>query len=98
MHHRRLRDRGHLRLSRRARLAQEPHGTTGRLRARGADIAHQREKGPIMPGTVELTDLDALIDDLDERITDSELPTVEAYTEGCSGLCTIVICGTVVIC
>lgn len=50
-----------------------------------------------MPG-IELTDLDALIDDLDERITDSELPTVEAYTGGCSGLCTIVVCATVVIC
>ncbi|MDN3297552.1 hypothetical protein QWM81_26655 [Streptomyces ficellus] len=51
-----------------------------------------------MPGTMELTDLDTLIDDLDERITDSELPTAEVQTGHCSGLCTIVVCATVVIC
>ncbi|MCF6522986.1 hypothetical protein [Streptomyces sp. JJ36] len=46
---------------------------------------------------MELTDLDALIDDLDERITDSELPTPEAVTAACSGLCTVVVC-TVIVC
>ncbi|CAL9353014.1 hypothetical protein [Streptomyces sp. enrichment culture] len=51
-----------------------------------------------MPQTLELTDLDNLIDDLDTRITETELPDAQAYTEGCSGLCTIVICATVVIC
>ncbi|MET9803229.1 hypothetical protein [Streptomyces sp. NPDC006368] len=47
---------------------------------------------------IELADLDALIDDLDERITDSDLPQTQAMTAGCSGLCTIVVCATVVIC
>lgn len=51
-----------------------------------------------MPGTIELTDLDALIDDLDERITDTELAEAHPSTAGCSGLCTIVVCATVVIC
>ncbi|MEU0666599.1 hypothetical protein ABZ508_22040 [Streptomyces lavendulocolor] len=51
-----------------------------------------------MPGTIELTDLDALIDDLDERITDSELPEARANSMQCSGVCTIVVCATVVIC
>ncbi|WP_198944109.1 hypothetical protein [Streptomyces sp. CB03234] len=49
-----------------------------------------------MPGTMELTDLDTLIDELDERITDSELPAEQAYTAGCSGVCTIVICTAIV--
>ncbi|MEU7281715.1 hypothetical protein AB0A69_23510 [Streptomyces sp. NPDC045431] len=47
---------------------------------------------------IELADLDLLIDDLDERITDSELPSVSPTTAGCSGLCTIIVCATVVIC
>jgi hypothetical protein len=51
-----------------------------------------------MPVSAEFTDLDALIGDLDERITESDLPTTQAYTEGCSGLCTIIVCNTVVIC
>jgi hypothetical protein len=51
-----------------------------------------------MPVSIDLNDLDSLIGDLDERITESSLPTTEAYTEGCSGLCTIVVCNTVVIC
>ncbi|MFG3203843.1 hypothetical protein [Streptomyces sp. NPDC048192] len=51
-----------------------------------------------MPVSAEFTDLDALIGDLDERITESVLPTTQAYTEGCSGLCTIIVCNTVVIC
>jgi hypothetical protein len=51
-----------------------------------------------MPETLELDDLDALIGDLDARITESTLPTAEAYSEGCSGVCTVVVCGTVVIC
>ncbi|MEU6594467.1 hypothetical protein ABZ923_35590 [Streptomyces sp. NPDC046881] len=50
-----------------------------------------------MPGT-EHTELDTLINDLEERITHEDLPTASAYTEACSGLCTIVVCGTVVIC
>ncbi|MFC8919597.1 MULTISPECIES: hypothetical protein [unclassified Streptomyces] len=47
-----------------------------------------------MPGTIELTDLDALIDDLDERITDTELPAVQTMSQ----VCTIIVCATVVIC
>ncbi|MFG3015901.1 hypothetical protein ACGFZB_36745 [Streptomyces cinerochromogenes] len=46
----------------------------------------------------ELTELDTLIGDLEERITSEDLPSASAYTEGCSGLCTIVDCNTVVIC
>ncbi|WP_199835893.1 MULTISPECIES: hypothetical protein [unclassified Streptomyces] len=46
----------------------------------------------------ERTELDTLISDLEERITSEDLPSVSAYTEGCSGLCTIVVCNTVVIC
>ncbi|MFF9346859.1 hypothetical protein [Streptomyces sp. NPDC014734] len=40
---------------------------------------------PIM----ELTDLDTLIDELDERITGTELPAVEAAD---SLACTIIVC------
>ncbi|MFJ8584537.1 hypothetical protein ACIRD2_07730 [Streptomyces sp. NPDC093595] len=47
---------------------------------------------------IELADLDSLIDDLDERITDSDLPSASPSSAGCSGLCTIIICATVVIC
>ncbi|GHG99722.1 hypothetical protein [Streptomyces rubradiris] len=46
----------------------------------------------------EITELDTLISDLEERITDEELPSADGYSEGCSGLCTIVICATVIIC
>ncbi|WP_159048675.1 hypothetical protein [Streptomyces sp. NRRL F-4489] len=48
--------------------------------------------------TIELTELDTLIDDLDARITESELPSAEAYTEACSGVCTVIICNTAVVC
>ena len=51
-----------------------------------------------MPDTMELTDLDTLIGDLDARITESTLPTAEANSTACSGLCTIIVCDTVVIC
>ncbi|MEV5599221.1 hypothetical protein [Streptomyces sp. NPDC052496] len=46
----------------------------------------------------ELTDLDELIGDLETRITETELPETEADTGHCSGLCTVVVCATVVIC
>ncbi|MEV6740805.1 hypothetical protein AB0N14_29225 [Streptomyces sp. NPDC051104] len=49
-------------------------------------------------GTVELTDPDALIRDLDARITASTLPTTEAHPEACNCLCSIIVCNTVVIC
>lgn len=51
-----------------------------------------------MPVSTEFTDLDALISDLDERITESNLPTAQAVSEACSGVCTIIVCNTVVIC
>ncbi|MEV6743608.1 hypothetical protein ACFVZJ_26825 [Streptomyces sp. NPDC058322] len=44
---------------------------------------------PIM----EITDLDTLIDELDERITGTELPVL---TDGYSTLCTILICDSVI--
>lgn len=47
-----------------------------------------------MPETLELSDLDSLIDDLDERITETDLPEAQATSEGCSVLCTIIICGS----
>ncbi|MFF7632940.1 hypothetical protein ACFZB9_07285 [Kitasatospora sp. NPDC008050] len=50
-----------------------------------------------MPDTMLLTDLDALISDLDERITETTLPTPEASSGNCSGLCTVA-CATVLIC
>ncbi|MFG3499521.1 hypothetical protein [Streptomyces sp. NPDC047928] len=49
-----------------------------------------------MPASLELTDLDALIDDLDERISDTELPTATAHTAHCSGLCTVIVCDSVI--
>ncbi|MFI9159610.1 hypothetical protein ACIGXI_10425 [Kitasatospora aureofaciens] len=51
-----------------------------------------------MPDTTALTDLDALIGDLDARITETTLPTPEASSGGCSGLCTVLICDTVALC
>ncbi|MFB7916676.1 hypothetical protein [Streptomyces sp. NPDC056061] len=42
---------------------------------------------------MELTDLDTLIDELDERITGAELPVVEAVG---SELCSILICDSTV--
>ncbi|MFC9927808.1 hypothetical protein [Streptomyces sp. NPDC127190] len=51
-----------------------------------------------MPDTMALTDLDALIGDLDARITESTLPAAEANSSGCSGVCTVIVCDTVVIC
>ncbi|MFI2205409.1 hypothetical protein ACH47Z_32435 [Streptomyces sp. NPDC020192] len=51
-----------------------------------------------MPTTMELSDLDTLIGDLDARITESTLPTAEASSNGCSGVCTVIVCDTVVIC
>ncbi|MFD7491549.1 hypothetical protein ACFV8T_03910 [Streptomyces sp. NPDC059832] len=44
---------------------------------------------PIM----ELTDLDTLIDELDERITSADLPTVEA---GDSLACSIIVCASTI--
>jgi hypothetical protein len=43
--------------------------------------------------TMELTDLDTLIDELDERITGTELP---GLTDGYSTLCTIIVCDSVI--
>ncbi|MFK0293272.1 hypothetical protein ACIQU6_22725 [Streptomyces sp. NPDC090442] len=37
-----------------------------------------------MPTTIELTDLDDLIGDLDARITESELPSAQGLTLLCS--------------
>jgi hypothetical protein len=51
-----------------------------------------------MPDTTTLTDLDALISDLDARITETTLPMPEASSEGCSGVCTVLVCDTAVIC
>ncbi|MCK7626060.1 hypothetical protein MUU72_23630 [Streptomyces sp. RS10V-4] len=51
-----------------------------------------------MPTTIEPTDLDNLIGDLDTRITETELPSAQAYTEGCSGVCTVIVCDTVLVC
>ncbi|MEU2923575.1 hypothetical protein ABZ636_00710 [Streptomyces sp. NPDC007251] len=51
-----------------------------------------------MPDTMALTDLDALIGDLDARITESTLPTAEADSSACSGLCTVIVCDTAVVC
>ncbi|MEV7602260.1 hypothetical protein AB0O91_33310 [Kitasatospora sp. NPDC089797] len=51
-----------------------------------------------MPEITALTDLDALIGDLDARITETTLPTPEASTAGCSGLCTVLACDTVALC
>jgi hypothetical protein len=59
-----------------------------------------RKKEISMPPTLEATELnlDTLIDDLDARITESDLPEASADSGNCSAVCTIVICGTVVIC
>ncbi|MFH8349283.1 hypothetical protein [Streptomyces sp. NPDC018045] len=46
----------------------------------------------------ELTDLDELIGDLETRITETELPETEAHSGHCSNVCTVLVCGTVVIC
>ncbi|MDN3259774.1 hypothetical protein QWJ26_08095 [Streptomyces sp. CSDS2] len=51
-----------------------------------------------MPEITQLTDLDALIGDLETRITEDTLLPSGAYTEGCSGVCTVIVCDTVVIC
>ncbi|MGW2086657.1 hypothetical protein [Streptomyces sp. NPDC001880] len=52
--------------------------------------------------TMELTDLDDLIAELDERITGAELPAVTddlGDTHVCSGICnTAVICSVVGVC
>ena len=48
-------------------------------------------------GATELN-LDSLIDDLDTRITETDLPGTSADSGICSQLCTFVICGTAVIC
>ncbi|MFD7529522.1 MULTISPECIES: hypothetical protein [unclassified Streptomyces] len=42
---------------------------------------------------MELTDLDTLIDELDERITSSDLPTVEASD---SLACSIIVCASTI--
>ncbi|GAA4929379.1 hypothetical protein ACFPM3_24880 [Streptomyces coeruleoprunus] len=51
-----------------------------------------------MPETLEFTDLDTLIDDLDERISETELPSAHVASMDCSQLCTVIVCGTVVVC
>ncbi|UNZ15714.1 hypothetical protein [Streptomyces sp. 891-h] len=43
-------------------------------------------------------DLDALIAELDTRISTDELPEGRMHSEACSGLCTVVICNSVVVC
>ncbi|MFF8612649.1 MULTISPECIES: hypothetical protein [unclassified Streptomyces] len=51
--------------------------------------------------TMELTDLDNLITELDERITGAELPTMDGGlgdTGACSGLCTVLICSVIGVC
>ncbi|WP_019546721.1 hypothetical protein [Streptomyces sulphureus] len=51
-----------------------------------------------MPATIEATDLDALIEDLDARITETDLTEGGGGdSSGCSGVCTIVVC-TVIVC
>ena len=50
-----------------------------------------------MPATIEATDLDALIEDLDTRITETDLAEGGGDSSGCSGVCTIVVC-TVIVC
>ncbi|MFF2325599.1 MULTISPECIES: hypothetical protein [unclassified Streptomyces] len=49
---------------------------------------------------MELTDLDTLIDELDERVTGTELPEVQdSYSQVCTILvCDSVACGSVAIC
>ncbi|MEL5955629.1 hypothetical protein AADR41_12760 [Streptomyces sp. CLV115] len=42
---------------------------------------------------MDITDLDTLIDELDERITGTELP---AMTDSYSALCTIIVCDSVI--
>ncbi|WP_199829507.1 hypothetical protein [Streptomyces sp. MMG1121] len=51
-----------------------------------------------MPETMQLSDLDTLIGDLEARITESTLPTPEADSSGCSGVCTVIVCDTAVVC
>ncbi|MEU9317931.1 MULTISPECIES: hypothetical protein [unclassified Streptomyces] len=51
--------------------------------------------------TMELTDLDNLIAELDERITGTELPAVTdslGNTAACSGVCTVLICSVIGVC
>ncbi|MGW1410821.1 hypothetical protein [Streptomyces sp. NPDC002403] len=51
--------------------------------------------------TMELTDLDNLIAELDERITGTELPPMAdglGSTGACSGLCTVLICSVIGVC
>ncbi|CAL9414813.1 hypothetical protein [Streptomyces albus] len=50
-----------------------------------------------MPNGKTEFELDALIDDLDARVTESEL-AVSENTGAYSQVCSIVICNTVVIC
>ena len=47
---------------------------------------------------IEGTELDTLIDDLDTRITESDLPDASMKSGVCSDNCTVIICGTVAIC
>ncbi|MFC5914810.1 hypothetical protein, partial [Streptomyces pulveraceus] len=55
-----------------------------------------KETGGNPMSVMEITDLDTLIDELDERITSSDLPAVEASD---SLLCaTVLICGGSTIC
>lgn len=56
-----------------------------------------RERGPTMPPTFGTAELDALVDELDARITETDVPEGSADTYECSGACTVLIC-TVVVC
>ncbi|MEU9605590.1 hypothetical protein [Streptomyces sp. NPDC048057] len=51
---------------------------------------------------IKIADLDELIDQLDERITSTDLPTTadQAVTAvgACSGLCTVLICSVIGVC
>ncbi|GAA2598765.1 hypothetical protein [Streptomyces axinellae] len=48
-------------------------------------------------GATEIN-LDSLIDDLDARIMETDLPGTSVDSGVCSNLCSIVICQTAVIC
>ncbi|WP_016907886.1 hypothetical protein [Streptomyces xiaopingdaonensis] len=50
-----------------------------------------------MPPTLGTAELDALVEELDARITETDLPEGSADTYECSGACTVLIC-TVVVC
>lgn len=47
---------------------------------------------------IKIADLDELIDQLDERVTSTDLPEVadQAISLACSGVCTLAICTAIV--